>query len=51
MCIRDRLKWGEESAASTKALAYIAAKKDAGGTWGTTQATIMACLLYTSRCV
>ncbi len=25
-----------------KALAYIAAKKDASGTWGTTQATIMA---------
>jgi uncharacterized protein YfaS (alpha-2-macroglobulin family) len=25
-----------------KALAYIAAKKDAAGTWGTTQATIMA---------
>jgi uncharacterized protein YfaS (alpha-2-macroglobulin family) len=46
------LKWGEESAASTKALAYIAAKKDAGGTWGTTQATIMALravLLSTER--
>ena len=36
------LKWGEESAAATKALAYIAAKKDANGAWGTTQATIMA---------
>jgi uncharacterized protein YfaS (alpha-2-macroglobulin family) len=36
------LKWGEESAVATKALAYIAAKKDASGTWGTTQATIMA---------
>jgi hypothetical protein len=36
------LKWGEESAAATKALAYIASKKDASGTWGTTQATIMA---------
>ena len=36
------LKWGEESAAATKALAYIAAKKDASGAWGTTQATIMA---------
>jgi len=36
------LKWGEESAAATKALAYIAAKKDANGAWGATQATIMA---------
>jgi hypothetical protein len=36
------LKWGEESATARKALAYIAAKKDAAGTWGTTQATIMA---------
>jgi hypothetical protein len=36
------LKWGEESAVTTKALAYIAAKKDANGAWGTTQATIMA---------
>jgi uncharacterized protein YfaS (alpha-2-macroglobulin family) len=36
------LKWGEESAAATKALSYIAAKKDASGAWGTTQATIMA---------
>jgi uncharacterized protein YfaS (alpha-2-macroglobulin family) len=36
------LKWGQESATARKALAYIAAKKDASGTWGTTQATIMA---------
>jgi hypothetical protein len=33
---------GEESAVATKALSYIAAKKDANGAWGTTQATIMA---------
>jgi hypothetical protein len=36
------LKSGEESAVATKALAYLAAKKDANGAWGTTQATIMA---------
>ena len=36
------LKWGEASATARKALNYIASKKDAGGTWGTTQATIMA---------
>jgi len=36
------LKWGEASETTRKALSYIAAKKDAAGTWGTTQATIMA---------
>jgi hypothetical protein len=36
------LKWGQESATTRKALSYIAAQKDASGTWGTTQATIMA---------
>ena len=36
------LKWGEASATAAKALRYIAAKKDAAGAWGTTQATIMA---------
>jgi uncharacterized protein YfaS (alpha-2-macroglobulin family) len=36
------LKWGEGSATAAKALKYIASKKDASGTWGTTQATIMA---------
>ena len=29
-------------ASRAKALSYIASKKDASGTWGTTQATIMA---------
>ncbi len=33
---------GRESATARKALAYLASKKDASGTWGTTQATIMA---------
>ena len=36
------LKWGEASGTARKAMSYIASKKDAGGTWGTTQATIMA---------
>ena len=36
------LKWGEASTTAGKALRYIASKKDAAGTWGTTQATIMA---------
>ena len=36
------LKWGGASATAAKALSYLAAKKDAGGTWGNTQATIMA---------
>jgi alpha-2-macroglobulin-like protein len=33
---------GQASSISRKALSYIAAKKGASGTWGTTQATIMA---------
>jgi hypothetical protein len=36
------IKWGQSPAIVRKALAYIAAKKDASGTWGSTQATIMA---------
>ena len=36
------LKWGGASGVAAKALSYIASKKDASGTWGTTQATIMA---------
>jgi len=36
------LKWGQASATVRKALAYITSKKDASGTWGTTQATILA---------
>jgi uncharacterized protein YfaS (alpha-2-macroglobulin family) len=42
LAVQALLKWGEASGTTRKALAYIAAKKDAGGTWGTTQATIMA---------
>jgi len=36
------LKWGQASGTARKAIAYITSKKDASGTWGTTQATIMA---------
>jgi uncharacterized protein YfaS (alpha-2-macroglobulin family) len=36
------LKWGQASGTAVKVLNYIAAKKDASGAWGTTQATIMA---------
>jgi alpha-2-macroglobulin-like protein len=36
------LKWGQASGTTRKALSYIASEKDASGTWGTTQATIMA---------
>src|SRR5260370_12867366 len=36
------LKWGGASTMASKALNYIASKKDASGAWGTTQATIVA---------
>jgi alpha-2-macroglobulin-like protein len=42
LAVQALLKWGEGSGAASPALAYIASKKDARGTWGTTQATIMA---------
>jgi len=42
LAVQALLKSGEASAAADKALRYLAAKKDASGTWGTTQATIMA---------
>ncbi|MGO9270083.1 MAG: carboxypeptidase regulatory-like domain-containing protein [Terriglobia bacterium] len=42
LAVQALLKWGQASDTARKALAYIAAKKDASGTWGTTQATIMA---------
>jgi hypothetical protein len=42
LAVQALLKWGEASETASKALRYIAAKKDAVGTWGTTQATIMA---------
>ncbi|HEY6350145.1 MAG TPA: MG2 domain-containing protein [Candidatus Angelobacter sp.] len=42
LAVQALLKWGQASGTARKALAYIAAKKDSAGTWGTTQATIMA---------
>jgi uncharacterized protein YfaS (alpha-2-macroglobulin family) len=42
LAVQALLKSGEASGIASKALSYIASKKDAQGTWGTTQATIMA---------
>jgi hypothetical protein len=42
LAVQALLKSGEAPAVARKALNYIAAKKDASGIWGTTQATIMA---------
>jgi uncharacterized protein YfaS (alpha-2-macroglobulin family) len=42
LAVQALLKWGEASGTARKAMNYIAAKKDASGAWGTTQATIMA---------
>lgn len=36
------LKWGKASGTARKAMNYIVSRKDAAGTWGTTQATVMA---------
>lgn len=52
LAVQALLKSGENSTIASKALAYIASKKDAAGTWRTTQATIMALralLLSTSK--
>jgi alpha-2-macroglobulin-like protein len=42
LVVQALLKWGQASGVARKAMNFIAAKKDAAGTWGTTQATIMA---------
>jgi hypothetical protein len=42
LAVQALLKWHQAPAVARKALAFIASRKDAGGTWGTTQATIMA---------
>jgi uncharacterized protein YfaS (alpha-2-macroglobulin family) len=42
LAVQALLKQGSESAVAAKAMNYIVAKKDASGTWGSTQATIMA---------
>jgi hypothetical protein len=42
LAVQALLKWRQASGTARKALSYLASKKDASGTWGTTQATIMA---------
>jgi len=42
LAVQALLKWGQASHVAKKALTYITSKKDASGTWGSTQATIMA---------
>jgi uncharacterized protein YfaS (alpha-2-macroglobulin family) len=42
LAVQALLRAGEASGTARKALNYLASKKDANGTWGTTQATIMA---------
>jgi A-macroglobulin TED domain/Alpha-2-macroglobulin family/Carboxypeptidase regulatory-like domain/A-macroglobulin receptor binding domain/MG2 domain/Alpha-2-macroglobulin bait region domain len=42
LAVQALLQSGEGAGTARKALNYIASKKDANGTWGTTQATIMA---------
>jgi len=42
LAVQALLKQGGEGAIAAKAMNYIVAKKDAAGTWGSTQATIMA---------
>jgi len=42
LAVEALLESGEEAETARKALSYITSKKDAYGTWGTTQATIMA---------
>jgi uncharacterized protein YfaS (alpha-2-macroglobulin family) len=42
LAVQALLKWGGEPAIAAKAINFIIAKKDSAGTWGTTQATIMA---------
>jgi uncharacterized protein YfaS (alpha-2-macroglobulin family) len=42
LAVQALLRSGEAPGTARKALTYIASKKDASGTWGTTQATIMA---------
>jgi hypothetical protein len=42
LAVQALLKWGEAPDTARKALNYVTSKKDSSGTWGTTQATIMA---------
>jgi hypothetical protein len=42
LAVQALLKWDGDPATAAKAMNFIVAKKDSAGTWGTTQATIMA---------
>lgn len=42
LAVQALLKWGRAAEMTRKALAYLTARKDATGAWGSTQATIMA---------
>ncbi|MGA9980296.1 MAG: alpha-2-macroglobulin family protein, partial [Candidatus Sulfotelmatobacter sp.] len=42
LAVQALLQSGEAAGTARRALNYLASKKDANGTWGTTQATIMA---------
>lgn len=42
LAVQALLKWGGNPAVAAKAINYIVAGKNAAGTWGTTQATVMA---------
>ncbi|HEV2964795.1 MAG TPA: MG2 domain-containing protein [Candidatus Angelobacter sp.] len=42
LAVQALLKWGQASGTARKVMTYLASKKDSSGTWGTTQATIMA---------
>lgn len=42
LAVQALLKQGSDTAIAARAMNYIVAKKDAAGTWGSTQATIMA---------
>jgi hypothetical protein len=42
LALQALLKWGEAAGTVRKALSFVVAKKGPTGTWGTTQATIMA---------
>jgi uncharacterized protein YfaS (alpha-2-macroglobulin family) len=42
LAVQALLKWGQAAGTARKALSFLTSKKDASGTWGSTQATIMA---------
>jgi uncharacterized protein YfaS (alpha-2-macroglobulin family) len=42
LAVQALLKWGQSSDTVRKALSFLSSRKQASGSWGTTQATIMA---------